>query len=266
MRPPGRLKQLNKFQSAPRSEERGDGHHHPTSPQKCCFNPRPAPKSGAIQTTSGQTTDQRVSIRAPLRRAGRWHRCGYRRQWRCFNPRPAPKSGAMTPAFHESSQGACFNPRPAPKSGAISTPALPFPALLSFNPRPAPKSGAIYEQILAEKQANVSIRAPLRRAGRCKKAGASFVPAMFQSAPRSEERGDTPAQAREGAVEVSIRAPLRRAGRCAASQGAPPRNNVSIRAPLRRAGRYPELGLGSVFVQVSIRAPLRRAGRYDADV
>ena len=39
---------LNQFQSAPRSEERGDMPGSVPAPTSSCFNPRPAPRSGAI--------------------------------------------------------------------------------------------------------------------------------------------------------------------------------------------------------------------------
>ncbi len=60
------------FQSAPRSEERGDAIESEAVNSLSCFNPRPAPKSGAMGALS-------------------------RRRWStgCFNPRPAPKSGAI---------------------------------------------------------------------------------------------------------------------------------------------------------------------------
>ncbi len=83
------------FQSASRSEERDDGSARSRRPWHGCFNPRPAPKSGTIETIKNlvieetfqsasrseerddilQTLDARyfpnVSIRVPLRRAGR---------------------------------------------------------------------------------------------------------------------------------------------------------------------------------------------------
>jgi len=60
----------------------------------------------------------------------------------------------------------------------------------------------------------------------------------FQSAPRSEERGDTTPHFLEFMGRgVSIRAPLRRAGRCHSQLITVSSVHVSIRAPLRRAGR-----------------------------
>ncbi len=155
-----------KFQSAPRSEERGDVQI----------------RTGALLLI--------VSIRAPLRRTGRYGLTPGRRRALGFNPRPAPKSGAMVFPRALLVGLARFNPRPAPKSGAIHRPSRdkprgwsfnPRPAPMSgamvrrpqfaaadtrFNPRPAPKSGAIKGHSAYVLQFAVSIRAPLRRAGR----------------------------------------------------------------------------------------------------
>ena len=59
-----------------------------------------------------------------------------------------------------------------------------------FNPRPAPKSGAIQLGGSLPYLKQVSIRAPLRRAGRFAKSKTNNAAVVFQSAPRSEERGD----------------------------------------------------------------------------
>ncbi len=65
------LTELGKFQSAPRSEERGDKKRWFRAGARAGFNPRPAPKSGAMGAWQGYPQTVRVSIRAPLRRAGR---------------------------------------------------------------------------------------------------------------------------------------------------------------------------------------------------
>ena len=83
-----------------------------------------------------------------------------------------------------------------------------------FNPRPAPRSGAIDWGLTG-----------LTRQWR------------FQSAPRSEERGDALFGRIKVAEEVSIRAPLRGAGRWALMRRVRRVSEVSIRAPLRGAGR-----------------------------
>ena len=59
------------FQSAPRSEERGDMPIGICLAKSTCFNPRPAPRSGAIYGVGYGGGVGGVSIRAPLRGAGR---------------------------------------------------------------------------------------------------------------------------------------------------------------------------------------------------
>ena len=154
------------FQSAPRSEERGDGFfrsglviYTSFNPRPAprsgampirgtgssglrSFNPRPAPRSGAIRRSLPQAHHRGVSIRAPLRGAGRWVRRLGSIGSRGFNPRPAPRSGAIRDGAKSqiltivsiraplrgagryicqlrARNTACFNPRPAPRSGAM---------------------------------------------------------------------------------------------------------------------------------------------------
>ena len=59
------------FQSASRSEERNDGRLRLVLQLDCCFNPRPAPKSGTMAKSGLTTWATPVSIRVPLRRAER---------------------------------------------------------------------------------------------------------------------------------------------------------------------------------------------------
>ncbi len=71
---------------------------------------------------------------------------------------------------------------------------------------------------------------------------------MFQSAPRSRERGDTSQiPIREQSRPVSIRAPLTRAGRLSPVSDLDDQSLVSIRAPLTRAGRLFAL----LFISIS---------------
>ena len=59
------------FQSAPRSLERGDPPEAGTCWTGCCFNPRPALSGGATRIRVKWAYGRKVSIRAPLSRAGR---------------------------------------------------------------------------------------------------------------------------------------------------------------------------------------------------
>ena len=141
---PSGLPTSSEFQSAPRSEERGDANLESGRAPNCSFNPRPAPRSGAMlkprdntnstpEFQSAPRSEERgdgqpflkilkiltVSIRAPLRGAGRCCNFRTRRSTSSFNPRPAPRSGAIPRASAARSPIRCFNPRPAPRSGAI---------------------------------------------------------------------------------------------------------------------------------------------------
>jgi len=83
-----------------------------------------------------------------------------------------------------------------------------------FNPRPDPKTGATLVVTIVSLGEDVSIRAPIRRPGRPAtwSTGSTLI-TLFQSAPRSEDRGDAADWAVPAAVVVSIRAPIRRPGR-----------------------------------------------------
>ena len=59
------------FQSAPRTEALGDPDYPRSSGFQPSFNPRPAPKRGAIDAGASRDADHVVSIRAPRRSAGR---------------------------------------------------------------------------------------------------------------------------------------------------------------------------------------------------
>ncbi len=201
------------FQSAPRSEERGDLLPQVLLPRPSGFNPRPAPRSGAIRHGLMRTNaDKR------------------------FNPRPAPRSGAIG-VFRKMPQRSPVSIR-APLRGAgrysqrrdfaarsmfQSAPrseergdgfiSLSRAKKRSFNPRPAPRSGAMGPQYRELLRKSVSIRAPLRGAGRFDDSGTVTATMRFnpRPAPRS---GAIPLKSSKGvSTSVSIRAPLRGAGR-----------------------------------------------------
>ena len=64
------------------------------------------------------------------------------------------------------------------------------PAIRSFNPRPDPKTGARQLPVQPQRPALVSIRAPIRRPGRGRLGACCARTPRFQSAPRSEDRGE----------------------------------------------------------------------------
>ena len=130
------------FQSAPRSRERDDL-HSPIAPLRPCrFNPRPALASGTTFVSTARISDECVSIRAPLSRAGRPRRPNARRAARRFQsaPRSRERDDSMSAK-------------------------LPL-GFIGFNPRPALASGTTCWCMLFVRFQRVSIRAPLSRAGR----------------------------------------------------------------------------------------------------
>ena len=133
---------------------------------------------------------------------------------RCFNPRPARSSGATLPPADRPARAARFNPRPARSSGATSCSCRPYRPAPCFNPRPARSSGATKADSTSMSITTVSIHAPLDRAGRLERQQRRADFGLFQSTPRSIERGDfVGRRLRDERIDVSIHAPLDRAGR-----------------------------------------------------
>ena len=105
------------------------------------------------------------------------------------------------------------------------------PAIRSFNPRPDPKTGARQLPVQPQRPALVSIRAPIRRPGRGRLGACCARTPRFQSAPRSEDRGELLTASSVAALPpVSIRAPIRRPGRVGTAV-APKFNNKFQSAP-----------------------------------
>ena len=151
----------------------------------------PLSRAGRRTSTVSPAALQTVSIRAPLSRAGR-PQSRRRHAWDArFNPRPAQSSGATrcTPPLlgmpFQSAPRSCRAGQlrkmdqngtyilvfqSAPRSVERGDPCLCSIAsrrLVSFNPRPAQSSGATdISTCMATRYDEVSIRAPLSRAGR----------------------------------------------------------------------------------------------------
>jgi len=134
----------------------------------CSFNPRPDPKTGAMQLLL-------------VLRIGR----------HAFQSAPRSEDRGDVLCLWKKVRNYSFNPRPDPKTGAIFCRTTQTHRQVRFNPRPDPKTGAITPAIRNGGRGCVSIRAPIRRPGRLP--GPLIIPpsAKFQSAPRSEDRGDT---------------------------------------------------------------------------
>src|SRR5256885_2147454 len=132
----------------------------------------------------------------------------------------------------------------------------------------------------------VSIRAPVLRPGRLSVSKALAISLMFQSAPRSCDRGDvvgllfaahvcgfnprpglatgatSTAKSSANSRPVSIRAPVLRPGRHFTHHEEEIYSEVSIRAPVLRPGRLANgVFVAGLDAPVSIRAPVLRPGR-----
>ncbi len=79
--------------------------------------------------------------------------------------------------------------------GRLLSPSFVKPVLICFNPRPDPRTGATPAPMHRRRRIPVSIRAPIRGPGRHFSSVFGCRWTWFQSAPRSEDRGDpsTPA-------------------------------------------------------------------------
>ena len=179
-----------KFQSAPRSFDRGDTVELPTVTLRDGFNPRPGPSTGATQ--------RYATVHIPLT---------------CFNPRPGPSTGATLGCRRDcrlpgvSIRAPVLRPGRLPGRGpsqridsvSIRAPVLrPGRPPLNFPPLP---------------YGTVSIRAPVLRPGRLQIRTCYVRIAEFQSAPRSFDRGDALQRGELLRDGVSIRAPVLRPGR-----------------------------------------------------
>ncbi len=202
------------FQSAPRSRERDDecgrfaGDIVPVSIRA------PLSRAGRPLRVAGRIDSVVVSIRAPLSRAGRLL---------------MPVLNSATAAFQSA-------PRSRERDDFLGHPD-PGADLVSIR---APLSRAGRHRVrhqLCQLQ-EVSIRAPLSRAGRLDPSRISWWFVMFQSAPRSRERDDTPAGANSAdALKFQSAPRSRERDDLGVPDALPSFSRVSIRAPLSRAGR-----------------------------
>ena len=179
------------FQSTPGSEEPGDC----SGPASRCgarfgFNPRPAPRSRATHVVAVVVRDQRVSIHARLRGAGRLG---------------TPSASGNVESF-QSTPGS-EEPGDLPQQPADHPdPLVSIHARLRGAGRPGHarrRSDGI----------GVSIHARLRGAGRRGVHDCYVIDWWFQSTPGSEEPGDVCRPEPRSRAGVSIHARLRGAGR-----------------------------------------------------
>ncbi len=180
------------FQSAPRSRERGDwrGVHH-VGGASSGFNPRPAHASGATPTGFGSSFSEYVSIRAPLTRAGRQH--FFLSLFRSSGFQSAPRSRERGDSLERMKRQVTSEFQSAPRSRERGDTEAPARKRAYSMFQSAPRSRERGDQAIkcgGACSARVSIRAPLTRAGRLRVFRPTGTPLLFQSAPRSRERGD----------------------------------------------------------------------------
>ena len=107
------------FQSAPRAEARGDQRSRAPAPAMSGFNPRPAPKRGAMRIPCASILPVTVSIRAPRRSAGRSKDEELIPSLNWFQSAPRAEARGDLIRYLAGIHSVGFNPRPAPKRGAI---------------------------------------------------------------------------------------------------------------------------------------------------
>ena len=249
------------------------------------FNPRPDPRTGATPMVEGQTALVHVSIRAPIRGPGRHENQRRNHAIREFQsaPRSEDRGDALavdggvleeTVSIRAPLRGpgrlgatcftilsSCFNPRPDPRTGATRKKRNAWSRLWSFNPRPDPRTGATFREGDNCDVEFVSIRAPIRGPGRLSFCSFEFCGLKFQSAPRSEDRGDVADAVIDVNDPVSIRAPIRGPGRHSRHVVVQNPFSVSIRAPIRGPGRRENAE--SIFASDQFQSAPRSEDRGD---
>ena len=221
----------------------------------------PLSRAGRHRGAHALGDSNRVSIRAPLSRAGRRPDTGAAPRFDLFQSAPRSRERGDAPHSSQPFANQSFQSAPRSRERGDSARSSPCPGRSSFNPRPALASGATFEFPIKDEHARVSIRAPLSRAGRLRRVVSAAPLMLFQSAPRSRERGDITIGFIVGRLERFNPRPALASGATRPVAARCQSRNVSIRAPLSRAGRLTSPVLLADGRLVSIRAPLSRAGR-----
>ena len=153
---------------------------------------RPGHATGATKRKPGDGQRERVSIRAPVTRPGR-HGAHYGRA-AFYKFQSAPRSRDRGDSSRRANwrPWTSFNPRPGHATGATSKGGNIVSEICSFNPRPGHATGATRTYFRIHAACAVSIRAPVTRPGRPARQELTNAAPLFQSAPRSRDRGDRP--------------------------------------------------------------------------
>ena len=154
------------FQSAPRSRDRGDALTASPHRSLCWFQSAPRSRDrGDFSQFHNRHQLSGVSIRAPVSRPGR-----------------AVVAGAGVQSSIVSIRAPVSRPGRRRRLGRTSE--------SGFNPRPGLATGATRRRGWVCASVSVSIRAPVSRPGRHIRVYSQQTSPMFQSAPRSRDRGD----------------------------------------------------------------------------
>ena len=162
----------------------------------------------------------------------------------CFNPRPGHATGATSSILRGRRSTPSFNPRPGHATGATSVDQSGVNGKSGFNPRPGHATGATQRAPLTARCVQVSIRAPVTRPGRHVQYAATAGFNLFQSAPRSRDRGDPLCPRWVIRITGFNPRPGHATGATHCSCGTVTKVSVSIRAPVTRPGRLNQISAG----------------------
>ena len=264
----GRRRAVARFQSAPRSLDRGDSSIRmsrvPITPVSIRAPVTRPGRRGAAGT--GARADCRVSIRAPVTRPGRRGRFARpTSDADQFQSAPRSLDRGDSCAAHERALTGLVSIR-AP----VTRPGRPIAAVdgdardTGFNPRPGHSTGATRYGVRVARIPLVSIRAPVTRPGRPDYRAVGLT-GLFQSAPRSLDRGDSVGHLLPARLTMFQSAPrsLDRGDVAGHGADALARRCFNPR-PGHSTGATAPTGAASwMQACVSIRAPVTRPGRHE---
>ena len=203
-----------------------------------------------------------VSIRAPVTRPGRHWTAGEREAAEQFQSAPRSRDRGDTRDWWAARQNEGFQSAPRSRDRGDPRHFAAFAERNCFNPRPGHATGATRLPEVEKLCARVSIRAPVTRPGRPGNSREPRTDTMFQSAPRSRDRGDKPPPFGMMMPLVFQSAPRSRDRGDFAQATERLRPELFQSAP--RSRDRGDLLLFVLFVPsgpVSIRAPVTRPGR-----
>ncbi len=250
-----------KFQSAPRSRERDDFSSRNGRGLTLCFNPRPALASGTTDAEDAAGHSRVVSIRAPLSRAGRLLPPNTNADTMEVSIRAPLSRAGRRISVSTSARKSLFQSAPRSRERDDYRHQVFRELRPCFNPRPALASGTTQCECGQSRMIEVSIRAPLSRAGRLGQCSARPQRGCFN--PRPALASGTTTHGRSWSVPVPCFNP-----RPALASGTTTQRTTASSSwrsfnprPALASGTTQALMCATLVRSVSIRAPLSRAGR-----